>query len=104
VAVTNWAAWYYVVSAVNGVGESGNSSEASAVPRPRPPLNASPSGNQLFLSWPGWATGYTAYSASNLLAPIQWQTVTNSPQSNNGWFNLTLPKTQDQRFFRLGAP
>jgi alpha-galactosidase len=103
-AVTNWSTWYYVVSAVNSFGESANSAEVSATPRPPPTLSLSPGGSQLSLSWPAWATGYTAYSASNLVAPIQWQKLTNAPQSTPSNFNLPLPTTPGQQFFRLGAP
>jgi cellulose 1,4-beta-cellobiosidase len=57
-AVTNGTTYYYVVSAVNASGESGNSSEASATPQataPAPPsgLTASttPKPRQLVLRW-----------------------------------------------------
>ncbi len=103
-SVTNGTAYHYVVSAVNSLGESPNSSEASATPRPPPLLNITQNGSQLLLSWPDWATGYAAYSASNLAAPVWWELVTNSALSNNGMFNLTLPVTGDQQFFRLRTP
>jgi hypothetical protein len=101
--VTNWSTWYYVVSAVNSFGESANSAEVSATPRPPPPLNLS-SVSQLSLSWPAWATGYTAYSASNLVPPIPWQRLTNAPQTTPSNFNLPLTPGSAQQFFRLSAP
>jgi alpha-galactosidase len=103
-AVVNWSTWYYVVSAVNALGESANSSEVVATPRPPPSLNAAPNGGQLQLSWPNWATGYNAYSASNLVSPVQWQLVTNVPQSGGGMFNLLLPTTAERQFFELKGP
>jgi alpha-galactosidase len=104
VAVTNWTTYYYVVSAVNPLGESANSSEVAVTPRPPPAVNASATSTQLLLSWPGWATGYWAYSASNLNMPIQWQRLTNLPQSTGGVLGLLLPLGNDRQFFRLGAP
>ena len=104
-AVVNWSTWYYVVSAVNTFGESANSIEVVATPRPPPSLNAGASNGLFQLSWPNWATGYNAYSASNLLSPVQWQLVTNAPQSGGGMLNLLLPTTgQQQQFFQLKGP
>jgi hypothetical protein len=103
-AVANWGTWYYVVSAVNPLGESANSSEVAATPRPPPALNAVLSASQLELSWPAWATGYNAYSASNLVAPVQWLRVTNAAQNIGGVFNLTLPAAGQQQFFELKGP
>jgi hypothetical protein len=100
--VTNGTSYYYVVSAVSAAGESGNSAEARATPHAPPALSVGLGGSQPLLSWPGWATGYATYSASNLAAPIQWQLVTNTATSNNGMFNLTLPATGNKQFFRLG--
>ena len=58
----------------------------------------------MILSWPAWATGYVTYSASNLMTPIQWQLVTNTPQSGAGGFTLPLMPARDKQFFRLSAP
>jgi predicted alpha-1,2-mannosidase len=67
--------------------------------------NLSSGSGQIVLSWPGWATNYTAYSATNLLPPTQWSAVTNAPQSSNGVLYLTLPTTNGpQQYFRLGTP
>jgi hypothetical protein len=101
---TNWTTSYYLVSSVNGLGESANSSEVAATPRPPPSVSVGSSGGQTVMSWPLWATGYTTYSASNLLAPVQWQLVTNTPQIGPRGFNLLLPTASDQQFFRLGSP
>jgi predicted alpha-1,2-mannosidase len=74
-----------------------------------PPLvlqTASPtSAGQVVLSWPGWATNYSLYVATNLTAPIGWQSVTNPPLSSNGVFYLSLPATNlQQQYFRLSQP
>jgi hypothetical protein len=49
-------------------------------------------------------TGYAVYGATSLVPPVQWQVVTNVPQTNNGVFNLTLPAGEKQQFFKLGPP
>jgi hypothetical protein len=102
--LSNWVTYYYVISTVNGIGESGNSVEVAITPRPPPALSANPGNGQLVLSWPSWATGYSTYSASNLIAPIQWQLVTNAPQTGATGFTLPLLPGRDQQFFRLAAP
>jgi putative alpha-1,2-mannosidase len=62
-------------------------------------------GHQIALSWPGWATNYTLYSATNLLGPTAWSPVTNAPQASNGTLYLNLPATNgQQQYFRLGPP
>jgi predicted alpha-1,2-mannosidase len=74
---------------------------------PPPALSASlgAGGQQFTLSWPAWATNYMLASATNLLPPIQWLPLTNSPKSTNGALYLTVPVTNGaQQFFRLSLP
>jgi subtilisin family serine protease len=64
--LSNGTKYFYVVSAVNGYGESGNSNEASATPLPPPPaaptgLSASGGDAQVSLSWTA-STGATSYN------------------------------------------
>ena len=71
-----------------------------------PPLGATlaASGGQLCLSWPGWATNFSIYAATNLALP-HWQPVTNPPQSSNELFYLSLPVGNGpQQFLRLTVP
>src|SRR4029077_11420076 len=69
--LTNGTTYYYVVSAVNGAGESANSTEASATPQPPAPaaptgLTATPGDHQVALSWgaSSGATGYNVYRSA----------------------------------------
>ena len=65
---------YYVVSAVNVNGEGANSPQASVTLHDPPQLavNVSPDGSQLVVAWPGWATNYNLWAATNLAPPVVW--------------------------------
>jgi hypothetical protein len=66
--LTNGTAYYYVVTAVNPTGESGNSNQATATPAaaptsPAPPLNLTATGGnqQVSLAWTA-SSGATSYN------------------------------------------
>ena len=69
-----------------------------------PVLGLVPNNQSVFLSWPTTATNYTLQTATNIVAPINWATVTNTAQSNTLTFWLTLPATNPANFFRLHHP
>jgi subtilisin family serine protease len=56
--LTNGTTYYYVVTAVNSVGESGNSNQASATPAASQP-------SQQLLANPGFESGATGWTASS---------------------------------------
>jgi hypothetical protein len=67
-SLTNGTAYYYVVTAVNATGESGNSNQATATPKAAPtapaaPLNLTATGGnqQVSLAWTA-STGATSYN------------------------------------------
>ena len=99
--VTNNVTYYYVVSAVNAAGQSGNSSQVSVIITPA--LTLVHGSGSFVLSWPSWASGYTVYSTTNLTPPVAWNPVTNAPESNNGTFYLNLTVTNAQQFYRLSS-
>lgn len=100
--VTNNVTYYYVVSAMNPAGQSGNSSQVAVIITPALTLVH---GSGVFtLSWPAWASGYQVYAATNLTPPVAWNLVTNTLQSNNGTFYMNLTASNGQQFYRLSGP
>jgi hypothetical protein len=70
-----------------------------------PRLDLTLTTNELALLWPGWASNYTVWSATNLASPNGWSPVTNAVQSTNSQWKLALPDiTNEARFYRLQAP
>jgi hypothetical protein len=104
--LANGTVYYFVVSAVNSAGESVPSAPVGAETHAPPQIDTSVSsgGNDMELSWPGWAANYAVYTTTNLAVPL-WLPVAGLPRPTNGLLHLTLPVTNDgARFFRLGAP
>jgi hypothetical protein len=52
------------------------------------------------LNWPAYAVGF-ALESTPTLSPAQWSTVASAPQVKNNSFELTLPTTNSNQFFRL---
>jgi len=79
-ALTNGTTYYYVVTAVNASGESGNSTQVSATPQapPQPPtgLSATPGNGQVSLSWTA-SSGATSYN-------VKRSTVSGGPYTTAG--------------------
>jgi fibronectin type 3 domain-containing protein len=85
-SVTNGTKYYYVVSAYNSYGQSGNSTEVSATPVAPPPLTAPtgltavPGNAQVALSWTA-VSGATSYH------------VKRSTTSGSGYAQIAAPST-----------
>jgi hypothetical protein len=66
-----------------------------------PTMSYSTGVNSLELRWPGWASGWQLYAATDLNPPIAWTPVTNSISSSNGEFFVELPYSRATEFFNL---
>jgi hypothetical protein len=58
-------------------------------------------GTNVTLSWPSAAADYQLQSATNLVAPPAWLTVTQTPQTNGAQLFVTLPASSKRQMFRL---
>jgi hypothetical protein len=65
-----------------------------------PSLKIGRSGDDLLVSWPALAEGYTLETASSLSAPI-WTTVSTAPIAIGTMNQVTLPNTNGQAYYRL---
>ena len=101
--IVNGTNYYYVVSAVNEMGESPNST--NAIPQS---VSSVPSGltatamnvNQVRLTWTNILTNL--YYTGNLTAPASWVLVTNRTILSNGQWTVTVPSgTNGCGFYRL---
>jgi hypothetical protein len=94
---------YYEIASMDGCGASANSAPMSVL-LPLPIMELSVNANALIINWPGWASNWMLYSATNLTPPVAWTSVTNAVSSSNGFFNVSMPFGPDARFFRLESP
>ena len=108
VDVTNAVTYYYVVTSFNNVGESTNSSQASAAPLPsNQPTNlvSSFDGTQLLLTWPpshlGWRLQIQTNDSSSGLS-TNWSTVPGSTTVNS--IGVPVDLINGSVFLRLVYP
>jgi hypothetical protein len=62
-----------------------------------PSLTIARLGTNVILTWPTDVTGYSLQSATNLVPPVNWTTV-------SGQNSVTNPGSGHQKFFRLTQP
>jgi polygalacturonase len=100
--------YYYVVSATNTAGESGNSTQASAIPLPsNTPTNIvmQVSGGQMILFWPPDHLGWRLESQTNSQTVglgTNWVSVSNSTATN--LTSISLDPANASVFYRLVLP
>ncbi len=76
--------------------------DASVLITEQPHLGVDLSGSQFSLNWSALDPGvFALYAATNLKPPIAWQRLTNPPSLVTGVWQITLPHTNSNRFFRL---
>ncbi len=72
---------------------------------PPPQLTIAPAGTNVILTWPtntlGFPAGFALQSATNLVSPAGWSTVSPSPSVVNGQYAVTNPIPGTQKFYRL---
>ncbi|MEO7678350.1 MAG: hypothetical protein ABIV39_16455, partial [Verrucomicrobiota bacterium] len=66
-----------------------------------PSLNVRPNGNELILSWPTHALGFTLQSTLNLTPPATWMDSTNPPAVSGTQFTVTNTTPGPAQVYRL---
>ena len=105
--VNNGTAYYYVVSALGGGGESADCQEISAIPMIPPTVASSLSEgrDRITISWPDLGQNMALFHAVGLDTLSQWMLVMPVANSINGMFSVDFPTTNNlQEYFRLQGP
>jgi hypothetical protein len=66
-----------------------------------PQLAIAPTGKNVVVSWPLYASGYQLYSATNLNPPVVWSSVVAQTVTNGFQISVTLPHSGSRNFYRL---
>ncbi|MGH7989638.1 MAG: LamG-like jellyroll fold domain-containing protein, partial [Limisphaerales bacterium] len=99
--LTNGITYYFVVSAINSAGESGNSIAVSAQPVSvsPPQLNFGAGNGQIQIAWPQDYTGWNLQVQTNSLTGTNWVTVPISTLTNQ--MSFPIDPANGSVFFRL---
>jgi cellulose 1,4-beta-cellobiosidase len=105
--LANGTMYYFVVTATNASGESGNSFQVSARPvsASSTPLALTVSGGQLQFSWPSDHTGWMLQAQTNPPGSglgTNWVPISNSGETNE--LLLPMDPASGSVFFRLVSP
>ena len=105
--LTNGVVYYYVLSALNAAGESGNSAQISLQPVSTQPVTfgCGISGHQIQLSWPTDHKGWRLEVQTNSLGAglgTNWVTVASSTSVNQ--LSIPIGTANGTVFFRLVYP
>ena len=78
--------------------------ELKATPQPEPPgLEAKATNGGLLIRWPTTASSYILEQADGMGAAYPWSAFQGAPQISDGKFQVLVPVTAPQKFFRLRA-
>lgn len=55
----------------------------------------------MILTWRAGEIDYDLEETEDLVSPLPWQTVTNSPTVSDGGYRVSIPVQQPQKFCRL---
>jgi hypothetical protein len=96
----------WIVQVSDGIGGTDTATLEITVESDSPPpvLSTQMSGSNLEILWPSAATGYSLYGCTNLVPPVVWSSVTNTPVIHEDNWMVTLPMDGSQEFFRLQTP
>jgi hypothetical protein len=99
--LTNWVA--IAVSAHGDRGVAAVSGGGIYILQPYPQLSLTNAAKKILILWPTNYSGFGLQQSTNL-ATTNWFAVTNVPAISNGLYQINLPTTNRQLFFRLKSP
>jgi hypothetical protein len=97
-----WAGTTYYVCAGGVNGASGNLQIRAHAAPPPPEMTITRAGANVVIAWPTNSTGFTLYSATNiLLPPVNWTVAPPPPKIVKDMYTVTNPIVGTTRYFRL---
>jgi alpha-tubulin suppressor-like RCC1 family protein len=90
-----------VLSGVTAIAAGGRTAALIGGVQLLPSLKVRPNGNELILSWPTNAVGFTLQSTLDLTPPVTWLDSTSVPAVIGARFTLTNTPSGGARFYRL---